>query len=197
MQDTRIEVRRGALCLSTDRRRLDRSAVLALLRTAYWGSSLTLDVLNRAIDHSICFAVFDGETLIAFGRAVTDLATYAYWTDVVVAEAYRRQGIGRWLSETMLAHPQLQGLRRVSLHPRPSRHVRHLNHLAVPPGPQHPKKQQLLRAFCIDLAQTPLQLCRRNGCAVEDKGMVRFELQDKWRKLLAARAVFGRDVYRY
>jgi len=53
--------------------------------------------------------------LIAFGRAITDLATYAYWTDVVVAEAYRRQGIGRWLSETMLAHPQLQGLRRVSL----------------------------------------------------------------------------------
>ncbi len=51
----------------------------------------------------------------AFGRAVTDLATYAYWTDVVVAEVYRRRGIGRWLSETMLAHPQLQGLRRVSL----------------------------------------------------------------------------------
>ena len=115
MQDTPIEVRRGTLCLSTDRRRLDRSAVLALLRTAYWGGSLTLDVLNRAIDHSICFAVFDGQTLIAFGRAVTDLATYAYWTDVVVAEAYRRRGIGRWLSETMLAHPQLQGLRRVSL----------------------------------------------------------------------------------
>src|SRR5213083_99787 len=115
MQDTPIEVRRGALCLSTDRRRLDRSAVLALLRTAYWGSSLTLDVLNRAIDHSICFAVFDGQTLIAFGRAVTDLATYAYWTDVVVAEAFRRRGIGRWLSETMLAHPQLQGLRRVTL----------------------------------------------------------------------------------
>jgi len=63
----------------------------------------------------VCFAVFDGQTLIAFGRAITDLATYAYWTDVVVAEAYRRQGIGRWLSETMLAHPQLQGLRRVSL----------------------------------------------------------------------------------
>jgi len=72
-------------------------------------------MLARAIENSVCFAVFDGQTLIAFGRAITDLATYAYWTDVVVAEAYRRQGIGRWLSETMLAHPQLQGLRRVSL----------------------------------------------------------------------------------
>jgi len=115
MQDVPIEAQRGALRLSTDRRCLDPSAVLALLRTTYWGGSLTPEALARAIDNSICFAVFDGETLIAFGRAVTDLATYAYWTDVVVAEAYRRQGIGRWLSETMLAHPQLQGLRRVSL----------------------------------------------------------------------------------
>ncbi len=88
-----IQVRRGRLCLSTDRQRLDHAAVLALLRTAYWGGSLTPEILARAIENSVCFAVLD----------------------VVVAEAYRRQGIGRWLSETMLAHPQLQGLRRVSL----------------------------------------------------------------------------------
>ncbi len=115
MHDAPIEAQRGTLHLSTNRQRLDPSAVLALLRTTYWGASLTPEALARAIDNSVCFAVFDGQTLIAFGRAVTDLATYAYWTDVVVAEAYRRQGIGRWLSETMLAHPQLQGLRRVSL----------------------------------------------------------------------------------
>src|SRR3989454_5263057 len=115
MQDVPIEAQRGTLRLSTDRRRLDPSAVLALLRTTDWGGSLTPEALARAIDNSICFAVFDGETLIAFGRAVTDLATYAYWTDVVVAEAYRAQGIGRWLAQTMLTHPQLQGLRRVCL----------------------------------------------------------------------------------
>jgi GNAT superfamily N-acetyltransferase len=115
MQDVPIEEQRGTLRLSTDRQCLDPSAVLALLRTTYWGASFTPEALVRAIDNSVCFAVFDGQTLIAFGRAVTDLATYAYWTDVVVAEGYRRQGVGRWLSETMLAHPQLQGLRRVSL----------------------------------------------------------------------------------
>src|SRR2546426_9350776 len=101
MQDVPIEVRRGALRLSTDRQHLDHAAVLALLRTTYWGGSLSPEVLARALQNSICFAVFDGPTLIAFGRAVTDLATYAYWTDVVVAEAHRRRGIGTWLSETM------------------------------------------------------------------------------------------------
>ncbi len=115
MQDVPIEVRRGALRLSTDRQHLDHAAVLALLRTTSWGGSLTPEVLARALQNSICFAVFDGPTLIAFGRAVTDLATYAYWTDVVVADTHRRRGIGAWLSETMLVHPQLQGLRRISL----------------------------------------------------------------------------------
>ena|SRR2546423_804094 len=115
MQDSPIETRRGSLWLTTDRGRLDPAAALALLRTTYWGDSLTLEVLTRAIEHSVCFGAFDAQTLIAFGRVITDLATYGYWTDVVVAEAYRRRGIGRWLSETMLAHPQLQGFRRVSL----------------------------------------------------------------------------------
>ena len=115
MQDSPIEARRGSCLLTTDRRRLSPAEVLALLRTTYWGDSLTTEVLIRAIENSVCFGVFDAQMLIAFGRVITDLATYAYWTDVVVAEAYRRQGIGRWLSDTMLAHPQLQGFRRVSL----------------------------------------------------------------------------------
>jgi len=115
MNDAPIELRRGALLLSTDRRRLSLSAVLTLLRTTHWGSSLDSKTLSRAIENSVCFAVFDRELLVAFGRAVTDLATYAYWTDVVVAESHRRRGIGRWLSEVMLAHPELQGLRHVSL----------------------------------------------------------------------------------
>ncbi|PYP13201.1 MAG: GNAT family N-acetyltransferase [Gemmatimonadetes bacterium] len=115
MNDPPIELWRGSLCLSTDRKRIDLPTVFNLLRTAHWASALDPEVLARAIDNSVCFAVFDGKTLVAFGRAVTDLATYAYWTDVLVAEAYRRRGIGRWLADTMLAHPQLQGLRRVTL----------------------------------------------------------------------------------
>ena len=115
MNDTPIELRRGSLSLTTDRRRLRPSAVLDLLRTTHWAESLTTDALDRAIQNSVCFAIFDGDALVAFARAITDLATYAYWTDVVVAEEYRRRGIGRWLSEVMLAHPELQGLRRVAL----------------------------------------------------------------------------------
>lgn len=46
---------------------------------------------------------------------ITDRATYAYRCDVYLLEEYRGQGLGRWLMETVMAHPDLQGLRRFSL----------------------------------------------------------------------------------
>lgn len=94
---------------------MNQPEVLALLRTTYWADDMDDAALARAVENSVCFAVYDAATLVAFARAITDLATFAYWTDLVVAETHRRRGIGRWLAETMLAHPQLQGLRRVSL----------------------------------------------------------------------------------
>jgi ribosomal protein S18 acetylase RimI-like enzyme len=115
MRDLPVEFRRDSLVVSTDRRRIDPDAVLALLHTTFWASSMRRDVLVRAIANSVSFVLTDDNTLVGFGRAVTDLATYAYWTDVVIAPSHRGRGLGRWLSECMLAHPELQGLRRVAL----------------------------------------------------------------------------------
>ncbi len=53
--------------------------------------------------------------LLGFARAVSDLATYAYLTDVVIDEPARGQGLGRWLIECILAHPDFQSLRRIAL----------------------------------------------------------------------------------
>ena len=47
-----------------------------------------------------------------FARVVTDRATFAYLADVFVLEEHRGQGIGKWLVEVILSHPDLQGLRR-------------------------------------------------------------------------------------
>jgi GNAT superfamily N-acetyltransferase len=115
MDDAPIEFRRGEFVITTDRGRMGTDAALALLHTTFWARDMKRDVLARAMANSVCFGLLERETLIGFGRAVTDLATYAYWTDVVIAEPYRARGLGSWLSECMLAHPGLQGLRRVAL----------------------------------------------------------------------------------
>jgi GNAT superfamily N-acetyltransferase len=115
MDDSPFEVRRGEIAISTDRTRIDLDAALTLLQTTHWGSGMSRETLTRAMANSICFGVYQGQELLGLGRVVTDLATYAYWTDVVITPSHRGRGLGRWLSDCMLAHPDLQGLRRVAL----------------------------------------------------------------------------------
>lgn len=115
MNDRLVELSRGGLVLSTDRSRIDRDAVLVLLLASHWGGTMTREVLDRAIENSVCLGVYDGTHQLAFARVVTDMATYAYLTDVIVAEQARGKGIGSWMVETILAHPDLRGLRRFAL----------------------------------------------------------------------------------
>jgi len=122
MNDQPIEDTRGDLLLSTDRSRIDIEAVLAMLRGSHWAASMTRPHLERAIENSVCFAVYDTSgRQLSFARAVTDLTTYAYLTDVIVAESARGRGIGSWMVETVLVHPDLQGLRRIALWTRNAR----------------------------------------------------------------------------
>jgi ribosomal protein S18 acetylase RimI-like enzyme len=113
--DLPVEFRRGEFIISTDRRLIDTSAALSLLHGTFWGGVMTTALLERAIAKSVSFGVLHGNVLVGFARVITDLATYAYWSDVVIAPEYRGQGLGLWLSECMLGHPELQGLRRVTL----------------------------------------------------------------------------------
>ena len=115
MDDRVREWSRDGHVVSTDRCRLDVSQVLALLRTTHWAGELTEPKLARAIAHSVCFGLYRGVELVGFGRVVTDLATYGYLTDVVVAVSHRGRGLGAWLTECMLAHPELRDFRRLAL----------------------------------------------------------------------------------
>jgi ribosomal protein S18 acetylase RimI-like enzyme len=115
MDDRPLEWHREAYTISTHRVRLEPERILALLRVTHWGHGLTLSVLERALAHSVCFGVYRAAELVGFGRVVTDLATYGYLTDVVIAPAHRGHGLGAWLTQCILEHPELQGFRRLAL----------------------------------------------------------------------------------
>lgn len=118
MNDRVVEEQREALSLSTDRARVDVDVVLAMLRAAHWGAAVTRPILERSIENSVCVGVYEDGRQLGFARAVTDLATYAYLTDVIVETEARGRGIGSWMIETLVGHPDLQGLRRMTLFTR-------------------------------------------------------------------------------
>ncbi len=103
------------LRISSDHADVDLDAVHAFITRSYWAEGIPLDTLARAIANSIPFsALIDGRQ-IGFARVVTDRATFAYLADVYVLDELRGRGIGRRLIDAVMAHPELQGIRRFSL----------------------------------------------------------------------------------
>ena len=98
--------------IDADKARLDRDLVHDFLAGSHWAKGLPRAVLERALEHSLAFGLYRGGRQVGFARVVTDHATFAYLADVFVVAAERGQGLGRWLVESILTHPELQGLRR-------------------------------------------------------------------------------------
>lgn len=102
---------------SGDATRLDLPRLLGWLRDeSYWATDLTAETLVRAVVGSFTMAAYapDGQ-MVAFGRVVTDSATFAWLADVFVHRDQRGRGIGKVLVRNLVDHPRLTGLRRVML----------------------------------------------------------------------------------
>ena len=110
-----IETQRDQFVISTDKRRLDLDAIAGMLSGAYWAKGRPRERTERAIQNSLVFGLYDGARQIGMARVVSDYAVFAYLCDVIIDETYRAQGLGKWLVETVMAHPDLQGLRRWTL----------------------------------------------------------------------------------
>ena len=79
---------------------------------SYWARTRTPEQMQRAIENSLCFGVYVGDRQISFARVISDFATFAYIGDVFVLPEYRGHGLSKWLMETIVEYPDLQGLRR-------------------------------------------------------------------------------------
>jgi GNAT superfamily N-acetyltransferase len=107
-----MEWTRDGYRISTDPAELDLEVLHGFLRNAYWSPGVPREVIARSIEHSLNFGLYENGDQVGFARVVTDCATFAWLADVFVLEPHRRRGLGVWLVETVLAHPDLQGLRR-------------------------------------------------------------------------------------
>jgi len=105
----------GNITISTDKSKLDLAIIHQFLSRSYWAEGIPLEVLRKAIDHSLCFGVYDEACQVGFARVVSDFATFAYLADVFILESHRGRGLSKLLMQEVMQHPDLQGLRRFSL----------------------------------------------------------------------------------
>jgi GNAT superfamily N-acetyltransferase len=104
--------RRGDYLISTDPARLDLELVHRFLSEAYWSPGVAREVVERSIEHSLNFGLYRGDEQVGFARVVTDYSTFAWLADVFVLEPDRQRGLGKWLVETVISHPDLKTVRR-------------------------------------------------------------------------------------
>jgi len=96
--------------ISSDKSRLNVEAIHDYLcNKSYWAKGRSLEAVNKSIDNSICFGLYDskGNTL-GFARVVTDKVVYAYLMDLFIFDEFQGKGLGTNLVKHILEQKDLQ-----------------------------------------------------------------------------------------
>ena len=107
-----FETQRDEFTISTDSSRLDMEVICGFLARAYWAKGRPRERTEQALANSLVFGLYNGERQIGLARVVTDYSTIAYLCDVFIDEKYRGGGLGKWIIETVITHPDLKNVRR-------------------------------------------------------------------------------------
>jgi hypothetical protein len=111
-----IERQFGEYTMSNDPARLNVPFVHAFLsQHTYWAPNRPLDMVERSIENSLNFGIYHADEQIGFARVVTDYATFAWLCDVFIVPEHREHGLGKFLIDCVINHPDLKPLRRLLL----------------------------------------------------------------------------------
>jgi GNAT superfamily N-acetyltransferase len=108
-------MQREGFAITTETSFFNVEFIHEFLSKSYWAEDIPIETVQKSIENSLCFGVFHLGRQIGFARVITDKATFGYLADVFIDEAYRGQGLSKWLMEEIMAHEDLQGLRRFML----------------------------------------------------------------------------------
>lgn len=84
--------------------------ITEMLRNAYWSIGIHRSEVERGVANSalVVGAFTAADRQIGYARVISDKTRFAYITDVIVHEDYRKQGIGQALIKSILESEALQ-----------------------------------------------------------------------------------------
>jgi GNAT superfamily N-acetyltransferase len=101
---------KGGFAVVDNQALIDSDAVHDFLRSSYWAKGRSKMVVDLAMERSLSFGLLHGDRTIGFARVITDFAVVGVIEDVYVLPDFQGQGLGRFLMESLLSHPALEGL---------------------------------------------------------------------------------------
>ena len=111
-----MELRHGNYLISDAPERLDVAAIHGYLTRSYWAEGISRETVARALQNSLCIGLYAADgSQVGVVRVISDYATFAYVCVVYVLEDHRGHGLAKAAMKATVAHPKLQGLRRINL----------------------------------------------------------------------------------
>lgn len=110
-----IKVNEVTYVVSDDKEKLQIDVIYQYLTDSYWSKGISKELLQKAIDNSLCFAVYHNQSQIGFARVITDSTTFAYLADVFILPQYQGIGLAKELIGYLMKSRDIEGLRRIML----------------------------------------------------------------------------------
>ena len=98
--------------VSSDKSKLNVDVVYEFLTNSYWAAGRSREAVEKTINSSICFGIYNGNDQAGYARVLTDFITIAYIADVFVLEKFRGIGLGKKLIGSILSYPGLEGVKK-------------------------------------------------------------------------------------
>ncbi len=88
---------------------MDLLKVTGMLEGAFWSRNIKIDEVKKgAFNSALTVGVFYNYEQIGYSRVISDKTRFAYILDVIVDEAYRRNGVGQLMINSILGHDDLK-----------------------------------------------------------------------------------------
>ena len=100
------------IIISTDKSKLDVGLVHQFLTQSYWAEGRSLERVQKSIDNSTSYGIYLSTQQIGFARVLTDYVAFAYIMDVFILKEHRGNGYSKLLMQRILAHPDMQNVRK-------------------------------------------------------------------------------------
>ena len=108
-----MEWKKQNYMVSDDSTIFDGNRIHEMLKTTYWAAERTRAQIDKSLKNSLSLGLFDQSVQIGFARAVTDYSTFSWICDVIIHNDYRNQGLGKWIIQCLVEHPDISSTRMI------------------------------------------------------------------------------------